>query len=50
MSIVADDYFVHPLAVCESDRVGSGTRIWASPRLEGGNHSRALQSRRERFC
>jgi UDP-2-acetamido-3-amino-2,3-dideoxy-glucuronate N-acetyltransferase len=29
MSIVADDYFVHPLAVCESDRVGSGTRIWA---------------------
>jgi UDP-2-acetamido-3-amino-2,3-dideoxy-glucuronate N-acetyltransferase len=29
MNIVADDYFVHALAICESKQIGSGTRIWA---------------------
>jgi UDP-2-acetamido-3-amino-2,3-dideoxy-glucuronate N-acetyltransferase len=29
MSIVADNYFVHERAICESKQIGSGTRIWA---------------------
>jgi acetyltransferase-like isoleucine patch superfamily enzyme len=29
MSTVTDDYFVHPLAVCDSQQIGAGTRIWA---------------------
>jgi len=29
MSISANDYFVHPLALCETKQIGSGTRIWA---------------------
>ena len=29
MTSVAQGVFVHPKGLCESDRVGSGTRIWA---------------------
>ncbi|HZZ30292.1 MAG TPA: acyltransferase [Pirellulales bacterium] len=29
MSIVAEEYFVHDLAICESKQIGLGTRIWA---------------------
>jgi UDP-2-acetamido-3-amino-2,3-dideoxy-glucuronate N-acetyltransferase len=36
MSIVADDYFVHELAVCESTQIGKGTRIWAYSHVLAG--------------
>ncbi len=29
MSQITADFFVHPLAVCDSASIGSGTRIWA---------------------
>ncbi len=36
MSTTARDYFVHALAVCDSDAIGSGTRIWAFSHVLGG--------------
>jgi acetyltransferase-like isoleucine patch superfamily enzyme len=32
------DYFVHPQALCESDDVGRGTRIWAFAHVMAGAH------------
>ncbi|MGH9207110.1 MAG: acyltransferase, partial [Acidimicrobiales bacterium] len=31
-------FFVHPLACCETDEIGSGTRIWAFSHVLAGAH------------
>jgi acetyltransferase-like isoleucine patch superfamily enzyme len=31
-----DNFFIHPLALCESQRVGAGTRIWAFAHVMAG--------------
>ena len=29
MSTAKSDYFIHPIAICDSPNIGAGTRIWA---------------------
>jgi acetyltransferase-like isoleucine patch superfamily enzyme len=36
MSIAEKDYFVHPHAICDSKRIGGGTRIWAFAHVLSG--------------
>ena len=42
--------FVHPMALCESDDVGAGTRVWAFAHvMAGAAHRRRLQHLRPRL-
>ncbi len=41
MSIVANNYFVHERAICESTQIGGGTRIWAYAHILPGAEIRA---------